>query len=153
MTWYQWFCVICHTKYHAYSSMLGCHKHVTATQAAYAAAVTVIPDWLFAKWISKCFATKKQRYNPLYAAVTNNPWVVDYTQIYPKLHQMTWIETKLNFLTWLLRKMLWKFACISFEFISTLLNLIFIRVIKKTLGNIPLAHRGLKLIGSRFRDG
>ena len=56
--------------------MLGCHKHVTATQAA-----AVIPDWLFAKWISKCFATKKQLW---LAAVTNNPWVVDYTQIYQK---------------------------------------------------------------------
>ena len=32
----------------------------------------------------------------------------------------------------------------SFEFISsTVLNLIFIRVIKKTLGNIPLAHTGV----------
>ena len=66
--------------------MLGCHKHVTATQAA-----AVIPDWLFAKWISKCFATKKQRYNPLYAAVTNNPWVVDYTQIYIQ-NFIKWLE-------------------------------------------------------------
>ena len=60
-----------------------------------------------------------------------------HTNLYPKLHKLRLeYKTKIEFPGK-------KFACISFEFISTVLNLIFIRVIKKTLGNIPLAHAGV----------